>query len=151
VRRQWGSLYRARRRSAYRPASARAYRVENSRIIGRSVSEVTAVLGVSDAFVMRVRQDGAFVDANNGTVLKNGATVAIVGDVQAVLAGGKALGPEVHDPELLSFPTEQLEIVVTKKNAANQTIKQLRDMELARFGRGVFLSKLTRGVPDLTI
>ena len=135
--------------SAYRPVTARAYQVENSSVIGRSVSEVSTLLGVSDAFVMSVRQDGAVVDANNGTVLKTGATVAIAGNMQAILAAGKALGPEVQDAEVLSFPTEQLDIVVTKKNAANQTIKHLRDMELARFGRSVFVSKLTRDGQEL--
>jgi putative transport protein len=67
-----------------------------------------------------------------------------VGPPQAVLEAGKTVGPEVDDRELLRFQTEQLDIVVTRKDAANRTIKQLEDAELAKVGRGVYLSALTR-------
>src|SRR5262249_23255070 len=130
--------------SAYRPVTARAYQVENSSLVGRNVRDLAATLGTTDAFVMRLRQDGAVVDADNGTRVQNAATVVIAGPLQAVLAAGKAVGPEVDDPELLGFPTEQLDVVITKNHAANRTIQQLQDAELARLGRQVFLSKLTR-------
>lgn len=130
--------------SAYRAITARAYRVENSGLTGRNAGDFAMTLGLTDAFVMRLRQGGAIMDANNGTRVQNGATVAIAGPLQSVLAAGKSVGPEVDDAELLSFQTEQLDIVITKKDAANKTIKQFRDAELAQGGRGVFLSKLTR-------
>ena len=130
--------------SAYRPVTARAYRVENGGLAGRSVRDLAATLAVSDAFVMRLRQGGAIMDHYNGIPVENGATIAIAGPLEAVLAAGKTVGPEVADAELLSFPTEQLDIVITKNNAANRTFKQLQDVELAQGARGVFLSKLTR-------
>ena len=130
--------------SAYRPITTRAYRVENGGLVGRNVGDLAATLDLSDAFVMRLRQGGAIVDASNGTRVQNGATVVIAGPLQSVLAAGKTVGPEVDDAELLSIPTEQLDIVITKKDVANQTIKQLQNAELAQGERGVFLSKLTR-------
>ena len=130
--------------SAYRAITARAYRVENGGLTGRNVGDFAMTLGLTDAFVMRLRQDGTITDANNGTRVQNGATVVIAGPLQSVLAAGKTVGPEVDDAELLSFQTEQLDIVITKKNAANRTIKQFQDAELAQGGRGIFLSKLTR-------
>jgi len=130
--------------SAYRAITARAYRVENGGLTGRNAGDFATTLGLTDAFVMRLRQGGTIVDANNGTRVQSGATVVIAGPLQAVLAAGKTVGPEVDDAELLSIPTEQLDIVITKNNAANRTFKQLQDVELAQGGRGVFLSKLTR-------
>ena len=121
--------------SAYRPVTARAYRVENSGLAGRNVRDVAVTLGLTDAFVMRLRQDGAIADANNGTRVQNGATVVIAGPLQSVLAAGKTVGPEVDDTELLNFQTEQLDIVITNKDAANRTIKQLQDAELTQGGR----------------
>lgn len=130
--------------SAYRPVAARAYRVENPGLVGRRVHDLAAALGTTDAFVMRVRQNGGIVDADNETILQNAATVVIAGHPQALLTVGKTIGPEVDDAELLGFPTEQLDIVITRKDAASRTIKELQDAELARTGRGVFLSKLRR-------
>ena len=130
--------------SAYRAITSRAYRVENGGLAGRNVSDFATALRLTDAFVMRLRQDGAITDSNNGTRVQAGATVVIAGPLQSVLAAGKTVGPEVDDAELLSFQTEQLDIVITKKDAANRTIKQFQDAELAQGGRGVFLSKLTR-------
>ncbi|HUL41710.1 MAG TPA: aspartate-alanine antiporter [Burkholderiales bacterium] len=130
--------------SAYRAISARAYRVENAGLIGQKARDVAATLGTTDAFVIRVRQDGGIIEADTGTILQNGATVVIAGHPEALLAAGKTVGPEVDDAELLGFPTEQLDIVITKKDLANRTIKELQDAKLARSGRGVFLSKLTR-------
>ena len=130
--------------SAYRAITARAYRVENGGLTGRNAGDFATTLGLTDAFLMRLRQGGTIVDANNGTRVQSGATVVIAGPLQAVLAAGKTVGPEVDDAELLSIPTEQLDIVITKNNAANRTFKQLQDVELAQGGRGVFLSKLTR-------
>ncbi|HET6931566.1 MAG TPA: aspartate-alanine antiporter [Candidatus Acidoferrum sp.] len=130
--------------SAYRAITARAYRVENGGLTGRNAGDFATTLGLTDAFVLRLRQGGTIVDANNGTRVQSGATVVIAGPLQAVLAAGKTVGPEVDDAELLSIPTEQLDIVITKNDAANRTFKQLQDVELAQGGRGVFLSKLTR-------
>lgn len=130
--------------SAYRAITARAFRVENGALTGRNAGDSAVTLGLTDAFVMRLRQGGTIVDANNGTRVQSGATVVIAGPLQAVLAAGKTVGPEVDDAELLSIPTEQLDIVITKNAAANRTFKQLQDVELAQGGRGVFLSKLTR-------
>ncbi|HTO62127.1 MAG TPA: aspartate-alanine antiporter [Bradyrhizobium sp.] len=143
--------------SAYRPVTARAYRVENGALVGRNVPDVAAALGMTDAFIMRLRQGGALVDAGNGTRVQDDATLVIAGSPGAVMAAGKTVGPEVDDAELLGFPTEQLDIVITKSEAARQTIRQLQDAELARVGRGVFLSKLARDgrevkpTPDLRL
>lgn len=135
--------------SAYRPVAARAYRVENAGLVGRKARDLAATLGTTDAFVMRVRQGGGIIDSDNGTILQNAATVVIAGHPQALLAAGKTIGPEVDDAELLGFPTEQLDIVITRKDAANHTIRELQDAKLARSGRGVFLSKLRRDGLDV--
>jgi putative transport protein len=49
--------------SAYRPITARAYRVENGGLAGRNTGELASTLGLTDAFVMRLRQGGAIMDA----------------------------------------------------------------------------------------
>jgi len=137
--------------SAYRPITVRAFRVANGGLAGRTVRDVAAALGMTDAFIMRLRQGGALLDGGNGTRVQNDATLAIAGPLPAVLAAGETVGPEVDDAELLSFPTEQLDLVITKDQAANRTIKEFQDAELARVGREVFLSKLTRGGREIKL
>jgi putative transport protein len=131
--------------SAYSPVTARAFRLANDRLVGRTVHDVAAALGMTDAFIIRLRQGGALVDADNGMRVQTGATLAIAGRLPAVLAAGEIVGPEVDDAELLSFPTEQLDLVITNDQAAKLTIKEFQNAELTRVGREVFLSKLTRG------
>ena len=130
--------------SAYNAVTARAFQLQDTNLAGRNVQEVAASLGMKDAFLMRLRQDGAIIDPDKESRIQAGTTVVIAGQLQTVLAAGKGLGPEVDDPELLSFPTEQLDIVLTKQEAASRSIQELQDAQLARLGRRVFLSKLTR-------
>jgi putative transport protein len=135
--------------SAYHPVAARAYRVESPGMAGRKASDVAAILETPYAFVMRVRNNGKISDVDPETALQPGLAVVVAGPLQALVTAQTAIGPEVNDPDLLSFPTEQLDVVVTKKDAANRTIQELQDAELARFGRCVFVSKLQRNGVDI--
>ena len=130
--------------SAYKAVAARAYRVENTSLIGRKVWDIRGILGMSDAFVGRVRQNGGIIDSDNGTLLQSGATVAIAGHPDALLTAEKVVGHEVDDAELLSFPTERLDVVVTNKAAVKHTIKEIQDQE-------VFVSKLIRSGEELNL
>jgi putative transport protein len=136
-------------RPAYLPVTARAYRVENTNLIGHKTSEVTSLVGASEAFVVRVRQNGGIVDSGNGTVLQNGATIAVAGPARSLLLIERAVGPEIDDADLLNFPTEQLDVVVTSKAAVNRTVRQLEDAARSDTGHKIYLSKLTRSGEEI--
>jgi putative transport protein len=57
------------------------------------------------------------------------------------MARGAEIGIEVNDRELLDFPIEFLDVVITNKSIAGRTLAELAAME---FARGVFLKKLSR-------
>jgi putative transport protein len=64
---------------------------------------------------------------------------------ELLMARGTEIGPEAHDTELLDFPVEALDAVVTNKAIAGRTLAELSALESSR---GVFLRKLVRvGVP----
>jgi putative transport protein len=128
----------------YRAVLTRAYRVNNQSLVGRKASELGNIIGFPDAFVRRARQDGAIVEADGGTVIQDGATLAIAGDRQAQLAAGRLVGPEVDDVELLSFPVEQLDVIVTDKMAAACTVQELQDVVMTRTGHRIFFAGLSR-------
>jgi putative transport protein len=57
------------------------------------------------------------------------------------MARGVEIGPEVDDTELLDFPAETLDVVVTNRAMAGKTLKELAALESTR---GVFLRKIVR-------
>jgi putative transport protein len=136
--------------TAYRTVSARAFRVAPG-LAARTPREIIAGLGGAEAFVMRIRQDGQTIEPKLETVIRSGATVVIAGHPEALLAAERILGPEVDDPELLAVPTEKLDVVITNEQAANHTIKQLLDAELAKCGHGVFVHKIMRSGQEVKV
>jgi len=131
--------------SAYSALVARTYRVTNPRLIGKTVGEIEALVKDQRVFIEQIRQGGTMSPANVDTVVNEGAVVAVVGPREAVLLHEQQLGPELNDPELLNFPGELLDVVITNKELEGKTIKQVLDSPLGSKGRGVFLRKLTRG------
>ncbi len=97
-----------------------------------------------DAFVRRIRQNDAIVDTDGATVIEAGATLAIAGYRPAQLAAGKLVGPEIDDIELLSFPVQKLDVIVTSKIAAACTVQELQNVVVTRTGHRIFISGLTR-------
>jgi len=67
--------------------------------------------------------------------------VAVMTHSGLLMARGAEIGPEVHDTELLDFPVEILDAVVTNRARAGKTLKELAALESAR---GVFLRKIVR-------
>lgn len=102
------------------------------------------------AFITRYRKDGRLLELDDDAVIERGAIVAIVGAPNALRVAEKKVGPEVDDAELLAYPIEELDIVVTNKGAAARTVGQLEQDELAQYGRPIFLLRLARAGRDLT-
>ncbi|CAB3807497.1 Aspartate/alanine antiporter [Paraburkholderia ultramafica] len=131
--------------TAYREYSARAFRVTNPSLIGKSVREVEAFFN-HDIFVLRMRNgdEAAIVDCTRDTVVTEHAVLAVSGSLTALLAHEGQFGPEVKDVPLLDFPTERLDVVVTSKEYAGKTLGEIIDTLFDEPGRGVFLNKVTR-------
>ena len=140
---------------AYQPIVARAYRLANAALVGRTPPELDA--GLQGAVVTRFRKGAEIVDADVKAAIPEGATLVLSGSPHALLTAEKTIGPEVEDNELLAYPAEELDIVVTNKKAVGRTVQELEQYELGRYGRSLFLMQVTRGgelipaTPDLKI
>jgi putative transport protein len=65
---------------------------------------------------------------------------------------GTVIGPEVDDKELLDFPVEILDVVLTKKALDGKALKEIAETEPWRtLFRGVFLRKLTRAGQEIPL
>jgi putative transport protein len=127
--------------SAFQRFAVRAYRVANDRLVNRTVAEIEALPRDVRVFISRIRQNGVIVESRPDTVIRKGDVIAVMTRSEALMARGTQIGPEVDDRELLDFPAEFLDVVVTSKAIAGKTIRELAATEAAR---GVFLRKLVR-------
>ena len=129
------------RPSAYQALAVRAYRVTNPDLINRSVAELEARPRQHRVFISRIRRDDKIIEPDPDTVVREGDVLAVFTRSELLAARGTEIGAEVSDKELLDFPIEFLDVVVTNKSLVGKTIVDLAAME---FAKGVFLKKMTR-------
>lgn len=132
--------------TAYREYSARAVRLTNKDLIGKTVAEVEKIFN-NEVFVRRMREveGGPIIDCTARTVLKENAILAVSGGLGELVNDADRFGPELKDVPLLDFSTELLDLVVTNKAYAGKTLGSIVHTLFDEPGRGVFLTKYTRG------
>jgi putative transport protein len=127
--------------SALQRFSVRAYRVTNDRLLNRTVAALEALPVTQRVFISRIRRGDAIVEARPDTIIRPGDVVTVMTRSELLMARGTEIGPEVDDTELLDFPVEVLDVVVTNRATAGKTLKELSALESSR---GVFLRKIVR-------
>jgi putative transport protein len=127
--------------SALQRFAVRAYRVTNERLLNRPVAALEALPVGQRVFISRIRRDQAIVEPRPDTIIRPGDVVAVMTRTELLMARGTEIGPEVDDTELLDFPAETLDVVVTNRAMAGKTLKELAALESSR---GVFLRKVVR-------
>ena len=127
--------------SAFMKLGVRAYRVSRTDLVNRSVAELESRPREARVFVSRIRRDGEIIEPKPDTVIQEGDIVAVLTRSELLMARGAEVGVEVSDRELLDFPVEMLDVVITNKSIDGKSIAELANLDVAR---GVFLKKLTR-------
>jgi len=127
--------------SAFMRLAVRAYRITRSDLFNRSVAELESRPREARVFISRIRRDGKIIEPEPDTVVREGDIVAVLTRSELLMASGAEIGVEVSDTELLDFPVEMLDVVITNKSLEGKSIAELAVMD---FARGVFLKKLTR-------
>jgi putative transport protein len=128
-------------RSAYQNLDVRAYRVARPDLLNRTVAELEARPRETRVFISRIRRDGKIIEPAPDTAVMEGDIIAVLARSELLMARGTEIGAEVSDKELLDFPVELLDVVITNKSLVGKSIFELAAMD---FVRGVFLKKLTR-------
>ena len=127
--------------SAVRRFDVRAYRVTGEKIVNKTVEQLEAMPKDARVFILRVRHDGTIIDPEPGTVIQKDDVIAVATRQELLIRNGQVIGPEVEDKELLDFPIEMLDVVITNKSLAGKTLSELGDSD---FARGIFMRKLVR-------
>jgi len=124
----------------------RAYRVTNQNLVNRTVVELEALPKDVRVFILRVRHAGTIIEPGPATAILQDDVVAVATRQDVHVERGSAIGPEVDDKELLDFPVEALDVVITNKSFSGKTLAELAASE---FARGVFLRKLMRAGQEM--
>jgi putative transport protein len=127
--------------SAYQSLAIRTYRVTHPDVVNRSVAELEARPRDTRLFISRIRRDEKIIEPKGDTVIHDGDIVAVLTRSELLRSRGTEIGAELNDKELLDFPMDFLDVVITNKSVIGKTIAELATMD---FARGVFLKKLTR-------
>jgi putative transport protein len=138
--------------SPSRAFDVRAYRVTNERLFNKSVAQIEATPTDARFFIQRVRRGDKLIDAEPNTVIQQGDVIAVVARGELLVERGTVIGPEVDDKELLDFPVEILDVILTNKALVGKALKELGTAEpwRAQF-RGVFVRKITRAGAEMPI
>jgi len=135
-------------RTATQRFGFRSYRVDAPELDGKTIAELEGMLHAENGYVERIRRDSRIIDAiDQATRIKRGDVLAIGARQGAFVGLQSRIGEEVNDTELLAFPLREEAIVITSKNIAGQSIAALSE----RYGRGLFLARITRGQQDLPL
>ena len=135
--------------SAYHMISVRAYRLTDARFVGLTVAEFEARFPNQRLFVERLRQGNKIVESTPETLIRQGDILAIASHTQTLIEDASLFGVETADPELLDYPSQTLEAMVTRKQIVGSTLGEFVEIGHDRRSRGVFVRALIRGGHEL--
>jgi putative transport protein len=138
--------------SASRSFDVRAYSVTNEKLFNKTIAELEAMPQEVRVFIQRIRREGAIVEPEPQTVIRQGDVIAVMSRPEVLVERSSVVGPEIDDKDLLDFPVEVLDVVATNKALVGKTLEKLAKSEPWRTHfRGVFLRKLTRAGQEMPI
>lgn len=129
----------------------RAYRAESSYFdTNRTVAEIEDYIKKMNrrVFVERLRIDGNIVDPDFTTIVKKSDEIVLSGRREYVIEDESWIGTEVADNDLLSFPIEQVRVMLTKKTVDGITVDELRAKP---FMAGVIVKSISRGGVEIPV
>lgn len=131
--------------SAYGEWDTRAIFV-SAAAVGKTLREIEGSVPERRIFVERMRREGIVGDPDPETRVQAGDVLAVTARRTVLVEHLAWLGQEVDDRGLLDFPYAHLDVVVTRKEVAGQTLGQLAREK----GHGIVLQRLVRAGQDVT-
>lgn len=138
--------------SPSRAFDVRVYCVTNEKLANKSIAEIEAMPQDVRVFIQRIRRGGAIIEAEPTTIIHRGDVIAVMARAEILVERSSVVGPEVTDKQLLDFPLEVLDVVVTNKDLVDKTFKELWTSETWHMHfRRVFVRKLLRAGAEMPI
>jgi putative transport protein len=102
----------------------RAYRVDNPEFLEHPLFELRQQI-LDRIVVLRIRRDGEYIPVETRTRLELGDEILVAGDVSTMMEHAPKFGPEIVDEELLAPGTVDADVVVTNKDLAGHTLREI--------------------------
>jgi putative transport protein len=135
--------------SAYHEINVRAYRVTNPAFTDITVAEFESRFPNERLFIERLRQNNKILESTPTAKIRQNDILAIASRTETLIADASQFGVEVSDPALLDYPSETLDVMVTRKEVIGNTLGEFAEMRLEQRSRGVFVRALIRGGHEL--
>ncbi len=131
--------------SAYTDWLLRAFRVTSKDWIGATVSAIEKREPGARMLIERLRKNGTIKDPEPGMIIQEGDIVVVAAKQTVMLGKQQDIGQEVQDRELLDFPLETLDVIITHKDIAGKSLQDLAGL----YGQGIMLKTLIRGRQEM--
>ena len=132
--------------SGYRAIESRAFVIpKGSDLLGQPVKDLMPGVRI---YAERIKRGDQIVEVEDDTILQAGDTVMFSGRRADLVGLLEAKLKEADAPELLSIPSEKLDVLITNKEVHGKTLEELGKLSLAR---GVYVSKLMRNMVELPL
>ncbi len=137
--------------SAFQSWDLRAYRVEAGEIVGQTVAQIEERYSEKRVFIRRLRRGIGIINGDAPIVIQAGDVLAVIARREVILTDDFPLKVEVSDKELLDYPSEILDVVVTNKAFDGKMLTELADVahQGLLLSRGVILRKIVRAGTEL--
>lgn len=132
--------------NAWRPVVYRAYKADNAFFdTPRTVEETEEYMASKGnrLFIERVRSaSGMTTLPKSDYKISKGDEVVISGRREFIIEDESWIGPEISDPVLLSFPVEEIPVMVSSKHVVGTTVADFRRSKQCH---GVVIGSIKRG------
>jgi len=126
--------------SAFEDWRLRAFKITNTKWKGLSIGDVEKTITDQRIFIQRIRRAGKIIDTNPATVIHLDDVIAVMARYKVFVEKLNDFGPEVADQELLDYQIAYRDLIITKKDVAGKSLKELA----SKNGQGIKLHKLVR-------
>jgi putative transport protein len=131
--------------SAYHLIDVRAYRITAQGLQDQTIREFESKFPNQRLFVERLRRRKKILECNAETKIEPGDILAIASRTETLIEDSSLIGVEVSDPELLDYPDETLDVMVTNRALVGVTLGAVAELGAEQRSRGVFVRALYRG------
>ncbi len=132
--------------SGYRAIEARAFEIpDGSDLLGQPVKDLLPGVRI---YAERIKRGDQIIEVDDNTMLEAGDIVMFSGRRADLVGLLETSLREADAPELLSIPSEKLDVLITSKEVHGRTLEQLGKQPIAR---GVYVSKLMRNMVELPL
>jgi len=124
--------------------SFRAYHITNDWFAnGQTIQEIEKYLLQQGRrlFAERIRRRGQVVEPSPSTKVFLNDDIVLSGRRESLVGESNLIGPEIMDMELLHFPAEVLNVLISKKEIDGLSVKQIRQQS---YMHGVFIRDIRK-------